>query len=122
MVRAALIAPIKNMNIAMMSANVNFAVHLPMARVVRTVRLANTAMVQVRINVFGAVQQAMVQGVPIARPENTKSRRILIEFTFCCNGVLQNLVKTTIRSKDTTFTLHRPSPKKLTKSTMPNRT
>lgn len=82
MVRAAPTAPIKNMNTAMMSANVNFAVHLPMARAVRTVRLANTAMVQVRINVFGAVQQAMAQGVPIARPENTKSRRILIEFTF----------------------------------------
>lgn len=42
------------------------------------------------------------------------------------NGVVMefydNLGKTMIRSKDTTFTLHRPSPKKLTKSTMQNRT
>lgn len=75
MVRVAPTAPIKNMNIAMMSVNANFAVHLPMARGVHTVRLANIAMVQVRINVFGVDRQAMALGVPIARPGNMKNRQ-----------------------------------------------
>ena len=75
MVRVAPTAPTKNMNIAMMNANANFAVHLPMARAVRTVRLANTAMAQVQINVYGVAQQVMALDVPIARQGNTKSKR-----------------------------------------------
>ena len=76
MVRVAPTAPIENMNIAMMNANVNFAAHLLMDRAVLIVQLANTAMAQAQTSVFGVAQRVMALDAPIVRLGNTKSRRI----------------------------------------------